>query len=204
MWHAYAPLAGDVDPQDVERRVLAARERIRREARAALGRLTFPVYAVRGREARIGGWGSSDRELTSVTVEHGPPDRAAGPLLSVHSEREAHAYEGELARARSTLRGALWAHSAGWPDRSEAGRAIWMHARELEHRRAAALAASARRTLLVDGEPVEFATVATASRWVAVARRGELTITVSAHGADLAGVELVTVSDPLGSLVAPD
>ena len=204
--YAVAGSAG-AEPDEAEhtRLVQAARARVRRDARDALEDLRFPIHAVRERPGRIDGWGSSNGVTSQITVAHGarPPD--AGARLRVVTEHELHAYESELARARSALAGALMEDLGPCPeDRSAAALAVWLHAREREHLRRATRAHVEQRTFLVDGEAVSFVLVASNDRWVAVTRRGQLTITIDARDVEPAGVELSVVRDPLAALGESD
>jgi hypothetical protein len=187
-------------PEELDRLTRAAEAELHRRGQDALRGVRFSVYAARGWAGRIAGWGSSGGTMTSVAVEHGAPAGAPGPALWVQTEQEPDRHESERARARSTLAGALSEDVTAWPERSQAGLAILLHVRERERLRRAARAIAADRTLLVDGEPTSFATVAAGDRWVAVARRGALVISVSARDVDPGAVELATLADPLREL----
>ncbi len=190
---------------EAERLLQAARARMRRDARDALRGLRFPVYALRERAGRIDGWGSSNGVTSQITVAHGAQPPAAGSQLRVVTEQERHAYESELARARSALAGALMEQLGPSPEgRSHAALTVWLCAREREHLRRATRAQVERRTFLIDGEAVRFVFVASEDRWVAVTRRGDLTITIDARDVEPAGVELSALGDPLATLGEPD
>ena len=199
--------SGGPEPDDAEhaRLVQAARARVRRDARDALEGLRFPVYALRDRPGRIDGWGSSNGVTSQITVAHGARPGDPGPQLRIMTEQERHAYESELARARSALAGALMEDLGPCPeDRSHAALAVWLHVREREHLRRAAQAQVEQRTFLVDDDAVPFVFVASGNRWVAVARRGDLTITIAARDVEPVGIELSAVRDPLAALDDPD
>ena len=83
-------------------------------------------------------------------------------------------------------------------------RRLALHVREREHLQRATQAQVEQRTFLVDGEAVPFVFVAAANRWVAVTRRGDLTITIAARDVEPAGIELSALSDPLAALGEPD
>ncbi len=190
---------------EAERLLQAAGARMRHGARDALRGVCFPVYGLRGCSGRIDGWGSSDGVTSQITVAHGAKPLAAGAQLRVITEQERHAYESERARARSALAGAFMEDLGACPvDRSHAAITIWLHAREREHRRRAALAPLEQRTFLVDAEAAPFVFVASDDRWVAATRRGELTITIAARAVEPAGVELSALRDPLAALGEPD
>ncbi|MDX6681359.1 MAG: hypothetical protein QOG94_1398 [Solirubrobacteraceae bacterium] len=174
--------------------------RLRRDARDTLRDLPFAVYAARGQDARLGGWGSSDGAPSSVTIEHGARAGDGGPALSVHTEHERRAYESERAIASSTLFGELSGDDGDWPQRSAAGLAVALHVRERERLRIAARAMAGERRLLVDGEPLLFRTLAAGARWVAVRRHGELAITVAARDVRPDAVELVALDGPVAEL----
>jgi hypothetical protein len=53
----------------------------------------FSIYAARGRDARVAGWGSADGVLSSVDLDHGAPAWRAGPRLCIWTERQQIAYE---------------------------------------------------------------------------------------------------------------
>lgn len=201
----HVSIGAEPAPDERARMIDAADAELQRQARAALGELRFDVYAARGWSGRIGGWGTSDDVLSSVTVDHGAPPHEPGPSLCVQTEHEPIAYESEIARARSTLFGALSEELGESPERSDAGLAIWLYADERRRLRRAARAISDDHTLLVDGEPLRFATVAAGERWVAVARHGDLVITVATRAVDADAIELVAVADPLQALIGdPD
>ena len=188
------------DPEELARLTRADEEELRRRGQDALRGVRFPVYAARGWTGRIAGWGSSGGTMSSVAVEHGAPAGEAGPALWVQTEHEPDRHESLRACARSTLAGALSEDVTAWPERSNAGLAILLDVRERERLRIAARAIADDRTLLVDGEPTSFATVAAGRRWVAVARRGALVISASARDVDIGAVELAALADPLREL----
>lgn len=201
MWSTYAPIGEEPGAEDLARMIRRAEAEQRRRAREALGDLRFPLYAVRGWSGRIGGWGSSNGLIDSVTVEHGARAGEAGTWVHVETEHEPHAYESERARVRSTLLGALHEDPGDWPERSHAALAILLHVRERELLRVAAGAIAERRTLLLDGRPVSFQTLTAGRLWSAVRRHGELVISVSARELDASALELTAVADPRGELL---
>lgn len=137
----------------------------------------FPVYAVRGRPARIGGWGDDSR-----MVMQGP--------LAVETEREDDEDESEVARARRALWAMLFDESSDWPARSEPGIAIWMSTQVRANRRAAARAAVEEHPIEIDGRPQPFQVARAGSRWAAVRRHGDLLVTVTGRDVPLADVAL--------------
>ena len=197
----YAPAcAMETSPDELERLTREAEAQMRERGRRALDGVDFAIYVARGREPRIGGWGGRNGETNSVTVEHGARPGEPGPALSVQTEHEPVAYASERAQARSTLYGALSDEIGPWPARSNAGLSVLLHADERRRLAVAARASVAQRTLLVDGEPQRFELVSTGDRWVAVARRGEIVVTVTARSIDADGVELVALEDPRPAL----
>ncbi len=198
----YAPLVADEpDAREVARMRREADEHRRLEAQLALADLSFAVLVARGRSGRVGGWGSSDRMLTSVEVEHGAAAGDPGPWLRVRSERERRHSDSEAALARSALRAVLQgAHLAAWPQRSSAVLAIWLDAAEREARRAAAHATSEEHTMLVDGTPTVLTTVACGAHWSAAGRRDDRLVLLTARDIEPEQVELVSVTDPLAAL----
>jgi hypothetical protein len=188
-----------------ERLMAAARTRMRDDARAVLKDVPFVVYAARDHPGRVDGWGSSNGVTSQITVAHGSRSQDRRPHLRVITEQEPHAYESDLGRARSTLAGALHEELGPWPlERSHAGIAIWLHVRERELLARATLALAEQRTFRLDDEPAAFVAVASAERWVAVRRHGDLTITIEARDVDPGSVELYALADPLADLAAPE
>jgi len=182
-------------PEDLELLRIEAELRMRERVHAQLEGLGFAVFAARDRPPRIGGWGGHNGVTTSVTVDHGAKPGEPGPALSVRTEVEPVAYESERARARSTLYGALSEEMGPWPERSNAGLSIWLHDRERERLAVAARASVEQRALVVDDEAQRFEFVRTGDRWVAVARRRDIVVTVTARGVDADDVELVALED---------
>jgi hypothetical protein len=199
---AYGTIDDEIDPDELARLTRGAQAQMRREGLEALGRVRFPVYAARGQAGQIGGWGGSDGDTTQLTVQHGADPADPGPALSVQTEHEPWLHESEAARARSTLFGELAEDFGAWPERSRAGLAVLLHVRDRARLRVAARAPVERRSLLVDGEPQSFATVASGCRWVAVRRQGDLVITVAARDFDAGEVALVALADPQRELAA--
>jgi hypothetical protein len=191
-------LACAVEPsaEELERLEHEVEVQLRERGRKALDGVDFAIYVARGHAPRIGGWGGRNGETNRVTVEHGARPGEPGPALSVQTEHEPVAYASERAQARSTLYGALSEEMGPWPARSNAGLSVLLHAFERRRLAVAARASVAQRTLLVEGEPQRFELVSTGDRWVAVARRGEIVVTVTARCVDADDVELVALEDP--------
>ncbi len=61
----------DEDPAEVERRVQAMQEQLRREDRDTLGQVDFPIYAAEGWLASLSGSGRRDGGVDQITVSHG-------------------------------------------------------------------------------------------------------------------------------------
>jgi hypothetical protein len=153
----------------------------------ALVEARFPVYAVRGRPAKVGSWGRDRDGVDLVEVVHAGP-----PRLTVTTER--HVLHGAAWLARRALAG-LGEEPGEWPDLSQPALAIWLNAQERERRRLAATADVLPRQMSIDGAPARFEIATAEIGWAGVRRHGDLLITVAARECAPAEIEL----DPLVS-----
>jgi hypothetical protein len=163
----------------------------------ALAGVDFPVYAIGGRDARLGGYGSSSAGIDSVDVAHGSPED--GPWIVVSTER-GQQMESDATVAREALGNALSSTDEPWPhDLSEAALSLWLHTRDRDRRRLAAEAPLEPIALPVDGSPVEFQLVRSGEHWAAAARvADDLGVTVSACGIDPSDLALERMRNPGG------
>lgn len=191
----------DDDPTDDEQqpglRARTLQALVRRQERAAMRRVRFPVYVAAGWTPRLGGWGSSSRRDThSVTVCHGADPPEPGPALTIETEsRDERGHESERALASQALERALPDEAGGWPERSEAGLTVWLRTRDRDCRRAAANATSSRHPLRIDGRAETFEVVETATAWAAARRHGDLLITLTASAIPPDDIALETLDD---------
>ncbi|HEY7077515.1 MAG TPA: hypothetical protein VH418_19190 [Solirubrobacteraceae bacterium] len=147
----------------------------------------FPIYAVPGRPAEVGGSGRHGDVLDRIEIVHAGP-----PEVTVTTKRERDAFGGEAWLARRALRD-LGDEFGTLPDRSQPAIAVWFSARERESRRVAATAVLTEGELTLEGAPARFAIATGDLGWAAVRRHGDLLITVAARGCAPAEIEL----DPL-------
>jgi hypothetical protein len=152
----------------------------------ALHDVHFPVYAVRGRPARLSGWGTRNGTPSQLTIVDGQP-----AIVSVETALAHEALYGEPATARQALEDVE--RHGDWPERSPAGLAIWLGTRDRERQRVAATARVDVRPLEVDGEPMAFAVAAAKTAWAAVRRHGDVQLTVTSDGVALEDVALERV-----------
>jgi hypothetical protein len=185
-------------PEDEDEAAKAARiARHRAEARVqkwhsdtmTLRGVSFPIYAAEGWPARIAGSGSSQDELTELTVGHHTANIddpfTASKLTVTTSIRDGH--RGALHQARRALE--QWIHDDhGRPDPeelSDAATTLWFAAIRRERRAAALGATQTEQLITIDGTPEPFLRLSTPiDRWVAVRRHHDLTVTVAGHATD--------------------
>jgi len=199
-------VGGAHDDEEHARLAAQGAARRRRQARATLAHLQFPVYAARGWPVGLGGWSASGGEDTewetiSITVDHGSPDRP-GPTFSVETSKERGEFATDLARARSMLAPIIGEPFASGPNRSPLWLETWMHVRERENLRLATLAPAVDRTVLIDGIPTQFVVLSVGDRWTAAGRHGAWQIALVGHDIDLDSVELTALEDPVRALTS--
>jgi hypothetical protein len=182
-------------------------EEHRREQRAVLDRVRFPVYAATGWVPQFEGHGLSDDNLVhSVTVIH-RDSRPGGPVrLSVETTVVEQLFVGVPEIARTALVDALQRQlmndkTRRRPPRSEAGLAVWFAAFLRERERFAALAERRDHNLRVDGQAKAFHVAELGSCWSAVHRRGDLLIVVTGREVPIGEVTLESLDDVAEALV---
>jgi hypothetical protein len=165
----------------------------------------FPIYGVDGWSAQLTGCGAEDDgRLTYVTVHHyatddAEPSPGTQPRLAVTTKREDPRDSGPLGEARQALRG--WVRPkgdrAGTPDGSHAASTLWHKARSRAQNAAALDAVQSEHAITIDGQPITaLMLTSSATRWVAVAVRGNLTIIVAGHDVDPKSLSLRPIGDP--------
>ena len=200
----FGPAVGtDAEPADAARLARDLVDQHDRAARQALSGIDFMVYVPEGLEVAVNGWGGYPG-VDRVTVTHSGAD---GAELSVETSHHTVVYAGEPDLVLETLEGLLRPAPGDFPRAaSQAAMTLWLEARERENRRERRLLMAGveveRRPLVVDGAAEPFAFAATAGRWAAVRRVGELMVVVSATGVAVDDVRLVRVADPLSELLA--
>jgi hypothetical protein len=174
--------------------------------------VTFPIYAAERWPALIGGSGSRGDQLTSLTIRHydtpgADPYAGDRPRLEITTSNDDPHRGGELREARWTLNS--WLHNDGthslWPKASHAAIIVWLRARDREMRAKVLAAIRSEQLITVDGTAQPFLTLTThSSRWVAVHRHDDLTITIAAHDLDPTTLTLESIPDPAARLLGPE
>jgi len=183
VWFGVGTDVEDADPQELARLQAEWEEQRRGEDQRLLASVTFPLYAPEGLAAELGGWGGSDGEPPSeVTLFH-----EGLTVASALGDRQWQSLEQQAARELTHLMGDPL---EAWPERSDAGRTLWLRAREREQTNAAAKAEHGPRDLLVDGVAVSFAVAHAGDRWVAVGLIGKVKLTVTARDVPIEVVRL--------------
>ena len=141
------------------------------EERKVLAGVRFPVYAPEGQRVQLSGWGGGDGEpVTSVSL-FTEADAPDGRGIDVDSEFDGDTPEDDYATdAADQLRDA-------------GGKVI-----------------SSTRWLRVDGVKRRFAFASAGEQWSAIARVGDVTVTVRANAVDVGNVRLRALADPAGGL----
>lgn len=175
---------GDADPEpDLD-------DEWERELAEELAGLTMPVYALAGEPAEINGWGGSEDEVRSVTVEH---DRGPGRRFAyVDTARLRVSEPPDLLAALA----GLLAPDEPPPDGPPAAVMVVLRARERAARRRAAKARHESRELVIDGQPAAFAFVTAEDAWVAVRDHHGVRVTITASGLDPDAVAIGRLVDP--------
>ncbi|MFZ0387513.1 MAG: hypothetical protein WAL22_17760, partial [Solirubrobacteraceae bacterium] len=185
-------------PDDEDDAAKAARiARHRAEARVqkwysdtmTLRGVTFPIYAAETWPAKINGSGSDGDDLTELTIGHHAEendDPFIEPDLSITTSIRKARYA-DLRQARRTLE--MWVHDdPNHPHSdglSDAATKLWFAARGRDRRAAAASATQTEQMITTDGSPQPFLRLSTpTSRWVAIRRHRDLTITIAAGDLD--------------------
>jgi hypothetical protein len=191
---------GNENPEAVTAAMDRAELEHRRRRLIALRNLDFPVHVAHGRSGRLVGWGSHGRgETSSVSVDHGDPSRL-GPALQVETEREGYAFESESTLARRALECLLYERTFEWPQRSQAGLAVWLRHDERAPA-GAAMSTVTQCAISIEGESAVFQRAGTESCWAAARRHDDLVLTVSARDIPVTALVLIRLDDPIGWLV---
>jgi hypothetical protein len=159
----------------------------------------FPIYGLSERwtgRRFVGGHGSGMNEgITSIQLAHGndPFDEAA-PQIRVEVERRE--FELPIDFKLEELARSLWSHShrpLGISSQEEFD--VWARADQdaFEQRDATA---PREVSISVDGVATPFQYLEHAPFWGAVAKLGDITITLDARNADIGEVDLVRITDP--------
>jgi hypothetical protein len=188
-WFSFGADVEDADPEELARWQAEWEEQQRGEHQRLLASVRFPLYAPEGMAVELGGWSGSDgRPPSEVTLFHEGLTVASAP-----GHGEWRSLEQQAARELTHLMGDPLEE---WPERSDAGRTLWLRAREREQARAAAKAEHGSRDLLVDGIAVPFAVAHAGDRWVAAGMVGKVQLTVTARDVPIEAVRLRALADP--------
>jgi hypothetical protein len=149
-----------------------------------LAEATFPVYAVSGRPAEVGGSGRRREVLDQLEIVH-----ADAPPVTVTTER---GYDVPLGEARLARRAVadLYPWPLRPPELSPPAISIWIQARQRERRRVSATAQLGEADIRIDGEPARFTLATAETGWAAVRRHADLVITVTARDCAPADITL--------------
>jgi hypothetical protein len=207
----------DEDEEAREARIARAREHARvgrwYSNTMTLRELTFPVYAAEGWPAVIGGSGSHDDRLTSVTIDHydtpdADPYAGGRPRLEITTSREDTPVNDELRQARRTLHS--WLQNNGsdarssWPEASHAAVTLWLAARDRTARGKVLAALRSEQLISIDRTPAPFLTLTAATgHWVAVRHHNHLVITIAASDLDPTPITIEPIPDPAARLLGP-
>lgn len=209
----YAAVSSDDTEDEATREARIAHARAQRwySDTMTLRAATFPIYAAEGWPALIGGSGSRDDRLASLTIRHHDTPNAdpyAGdlPRLEITTSNDDAHFGDELREARSTLQN--WLHNDGtrprWPRASHAALTLWLRARAREMRAEVLQAGRSDQPITIDGTSQPFLTLTTpGDRWVAVRHHDDLTITIAAHGLDPTTITIEPIPDPAARLLGP-
>jgi hypothetical protein len=200
----------DQDPAEVARRVRATEQAMRRQNRAQLATVDFPVYAADGWPATLAGLGGPSSglgcaidEVERVTVAQAGPAYEPGPALEITTSVSSGHSSNEFVLARRAFEHWLYAELPPPAiERSDAGLTV---AWRTQDRRRRQLIASATRTecaLPIDGRPQTFTLLTAGRRWVALRHATAHTITIAANEIDPGTISLRPVSNPRHELIA--
>lgn len=181
------------------------REHMWRAVAPALQTQDFPIYGVEGWPAQLSGCGTEDDgRLTEVIVDHyetddADPATAGRPRFAVTTKFDDPRDSGLLAEARFALRGWVRAKSPllRRPGGSDAAKTLQLSADSRDANATALDAVQSEHNLTIDGvATASLILTAPASRWVAVAVRGNLTIIVRGRDVDPGSLRLSPIADP--------
>jgi len=201
----------DEDPVEVAERIRAWEASHRAEQLDMLGRVSFPLYAVAGWPAKLGGHGGSSAGLGGpvthvkrVSVSHGPDEPGAVPDLEIETAITEREHPSESALACEALQRWLYDSWDDSPPQSDAGIVLRMRSSDRERRKLAVLSQVTERLIQIDGSPQPFRYVEASGRWAAVRRTDVLTITITGRAVDLDELTLMPVVDPPRGLLGAD
>ncbi len=188
------------------------REHMWRAVAPALQTQDFPIYGVEGWPAQLSGCGTEDDgRLTEVIVDHyetddADPATAGRPRLAVTTKVDDPRDSGPLGEARFALRGWIRAKSPllRTPGGSDAAKTLQLNADTRDANAAALAAVQSEHNLTIDGvATASLILTAPASRWVAVAVRGNLTIIVRGRDVEPDSLRLSPIADPIKTFGPP-
>lgn len=202
----------DADEDEVARRTRAAMRERRRRRSAMLTEIDFPIYAPQGWEVTLAGWGGGER-VERVSVAHHDMGAGSDRMLRVETVRSEECARSEQALAQAEMEQLLHRRprsqgvgraeaERAMAERSEAARAIALHALQRERRLRAAKAARSRCDLIVDGLARSFTLLRSGDRWSAAACGPGLTIVLAAIDVDPASLRLAPLESPEEALGA--
>jgi hypothetical protein len=209
-------LSSPDDEDDAARAERIARGRVEQRVqqwyshKLTLRAVTFPIYAVEGRPAQIGGSGSTGDELTALRIAHTETEDAdlldERPRIEVTTSTD-EPYHDELAVARQKLE--QWVHDEidrpRSPDLSNAAITLWFRAADRRRRAAALAAIRSDAEITIDGTEQPFVVLTTpGGRWVAVRHHDDLTVTIAARDLDPATISVEPIADPAARLLGPE
>lgn len=201
-WYVVSQPSAAREPEEVEQR--RWREEQRPQHRERLRLVTFPLLAPEGLPVRLGGWGGpgADQAPHHVTLVH--ENTEADIVLHVETNTDVgHALLAEDMAARA-LAPLMDGPITAWPERSPAGRTVWLRTRERAQQRAVANATNGTASLRVDGIEHEVAVIQADDRWAATGTIDNQLITVTARGIPIDQVHLRTLTDPRHVDPGPD
>jgi hypothetical protein len=182
------------------------REHMWRAVAPALQTQDFPIYGVEGWPAQLSGCGTEDDgRLTEVMIHHyetedADPATAGRPRFAVTTKVDDPRDSGPLGEARFALRGWVRVKSPllRRPGGSDAAKTLQLSADGRDANATALDAVQSEHNLTIDGmATTALVLTAPASRWVAVAARGNLTIIVRGRDVDPDSLRLSPIADPV-------
>lgn len=193
-WFAPRQPEGAREPTEAEQR--RQREQLRRTQREVLRTVAFPLVAPEGFAVALGSYGGPGRCVPPqrATLVHDDP--GSGLMVSVETDADARRAAVATDKPARALEWLMGEPLTGWPDRSDAGRTVWLRARSRAQARAVARAEQGRRPLRVDGVAHEFEVIHAGDRWAATGTVDGRVVTVAARGLAIESVCLRTLTDP--------
>jgi hypothetical protein len=175
---------------------------------ATLRAVSFPIYAAESWPAQITGSGSSNDQLTELTIAHHEHDNAdfgETPKITVTTSTRP-LFEPESVVARAKLEHLAAPKLPAQPEGlSDAARLISSHAERRRRRAATHAAIETEQPLNIDGVPELFVMLGDAhGAWVAIRQHDDLTITVAARQVKPMDLVIEPVPDPFKRLLGPE